>query len=345
MKILMFGDIHFHHTHRFSQITPEGFSVRELEHLSCADDIIDLCIQEHVDVVQFLGDMFGPTGDNISCQTLAVVTEFIRKISKSYKFDIITGNHDCSSHINNRYSHKLAPFKWWDKVEIYDEPIVMRDRVYMPYCISDEYATSFLESIEDKENKIVFSHLEIKGINIGNGIFTQKGVELSLLKQFKRVFQGHYHSITSLAKNIHVAGSTQRLSFKDPGLARNNILIYDTETDKCVRRSFKQPDWLVFDDDNIDAVLNIDNNNYVKLEISTDILLTDEIKQKLEKVKGKSIHIDINRISVNRQINEEVNTEDEVDVIKQFVNKSDNTPEQKEALIQEGVKLVKRVQN
>lgn len=346
MKILAFGDIHFHHTHRFSHITPEGFTVRELEHLQCADVIIDLVEKEKIDRVVFLGDLWSVVGDNMSCQTLHAVTEFFYKFAEKHiNIYAIVGNHDLGSHIGNRYSHKLKPFMSWANMYVYDKPTVDNNFVYMPYCISDEQAQAFLENIPNKENKIIFSHLEIKGFPLGNGIETQHGVELSLLKQFKMVLQGHYHSGTSFGKNIQIAGSTQRLSFKDQGKARNNILIYDTETNTIERRSFNCPDWLIFTDDNIDDVLKISDDNYVKLDITTDLLLTPEIKEKLSHVKGTDIHIDITRLSINRNVTEEVQPENEIDVITQFINKSDNTDEEKKELIDEGIRLLDRVKN
>ena len=117
-----------------------------------------------------------------------------------------------------------------------------------------------------------------------------------------------------------------------------------SETDKVRRESFHCPDWLTFTDDNIEDILKISNDNYVKVELSTDILMTPEIKEKLDHVKGKDIHIDINRITVNKQVNEELTTENEQDILTNFVNKSDNSEEQKEALIQEGIRLLKAVQ-
>lgn len=346
MKILAFGDIHFHHTHRFSHITPDGFTVRELEHLQCADVILDLVEKEKIDKVVFLGDLWSVVGDNMSCQTLHAVTEFFYKFAEKHiNIYAIVGNHDLGSHIGNRYSHKLKPFMSWTNMYVYDKPTITENFVYMPYCISDEQAQTFLENIPDKENKIVFSHLEIKGFPLGNGIETQHGVELSLLKQFKMVLQGHYHCGGSLGKNIQIAGSTQRLSFKDQGKARDNILIYDTETNTVERRSFNCPDWLTFTDDNIDDILKISNDNYVKLDITTDLLLTPEIKAKLSHMKGTDIHIDITRLSINRNITEEVQPENEVDIITQFVNKSDNDEEQKKELINEGIRLLDRVKN
>ena len=109
-KIICFGDIHVHHTHKFSKIEQNGYSVRELEHLSCADTICKL-IDKYQDCekVVFLGDFFGPVGDNISCQSMNVVTEIVKKISNKCKekgifFDMLVGNHDVSGYMNNKYT-------------------------------------------------------------------------------------------------------------------------------------------------------------------------------------------------------------------------------------------------
>lgn len=349
MKILAFGDIHFHHTHRFSHITSEGFTIRELEHLSCADDILKICEEEKIDDIVFLGDLYSTVGDNLSTQTQTAVCEFIYKISQVKHLSMLVGNHDLSGTTNYKDVHKLIPFRYFENVNVYSKPFEMDNFIYMPYCTSDEYAIAFLESIKDKQNKVVFSHLELKGINLGNGIETTHGVPLDLLSQFKMVIQGHYHSSSNYGKNIQVAGSTQRLSFKDPGKARNNIIIYDTETNKIERRSFNCPDWLTFNDDNIDQILTTNWNNYVKVEVSSDILLTDDIKARLDLFKGKDIHIDLTRLSFDKRSTAELNqsndSEDEVSIIKQFIEKTDNTKQQKEDLLKEGIRLLDKVRN
>ena len=347
MRILCFSDIHFHHTHRFSHITPEGYTIRELEHLSCADDIIRICQEDNIDKVIFVGDLYGPVSDNLSTQTQMVVCEFIDKIRKVKPLDLIVGNHDLSGTTNYKYAHKLIPFKYWNNVEVYEKPTVVNDYfVYMPYCTSDEYATSVLENIQDKQNKVVFSHLELKGINLGNGIETTHGVSLDLLNQFKMTIQGHYHGSSSYGPKIKVIGSTQRLSFKDPGKSRNNIVIYDDETNTIERRSFSCPDWLTFNDDNIDKILTTDINNYVKVEVTSDMFLTDDIKARLELFKGKDIHIDLTRMSFDKHSTADIQqdtAEDEISVIKQFINKTENDEQQKELLLNEGIRLLDRV--
>ena len=174
-------------------------------------------------------------------------------------------------------------------------------------------------------------------------IFTTRGVDLDVLKQFKMTLQGHYHSAVNPAKNVQISGSTQRLSFKDKGVARKNIIIYDTETNKVKRESFNCPDWLTFTDDNIESILNYSNDNYFKVDITTDILLTDEIRNKLNNVKGKEIHIDLMRISTNKKVEEEITVENNSDILIQFINKSNNDTLQKEDLIKKGNDLLERV--
>ena len=343
MRYLIFSDIHFHHTHRFSHITSEGFTIRELEHLSCADDILRIAKEENVNSLVFCGDLYGPVGDNLSTQTQTAVCQFVHKLTEEYHLDMLVGNHDLSGSTNYKDTNKLIPFMYWNNVNVYSKPFDRDDVVFMPYCTSDEYATAILENIKDKQNKIVFSHLELKGIPLGNGIETAHGVSLDLLKQFKIVFQGHYHNGGGYAKNIQVIGSTQRLSFKDQGKSRNNIIIYDTETNEIKRRSFTCPDLLTFNDDNIDKILTTDINNYVKVEVTSDVLITEEIKDRLTLFKGKDIHIDLTRLSFDRHSSADIqqeDAEDEVSVIKQFINKTDNSDEQKNLLLQEGIRLL-----
>ena len=346
MKILCFSDIHFHHTHRFSHITSEGYTVRELEHLSCAQDIINICETENIDRIMFCGDLFGPVGDNVSTQTMSAVCEFVDLLSKVKPLDMLVGNHDLSGTTNFKAVHKLIPFEYFNNVTVYDTPVEEGNIVYMPYCTSDEYATSVLENIQNKSEKIIFSHLELRGINLGNGIETTHGVALDLLSQFKMTIQGHYHGSNSYGPNIKVIGSTQRLSFKDPGKSRDNIIIYDTETNKITRRSFSCPDWLTFTDDNIDQILSVDTNNYVKVEVTSDMLLTDDIRARLDLFKGKDIHIDLTRLSFDRKSTADIQqdeAEDEISVIKQFIDKTENDQEQKDLLLKEGVRLLDKV--
>ena len=349
--ILFFGDIHFGTTHRFSTITNNGFTIRENEHLSCINDLKRILKEYNITKCVCNGDIYGPVGDNISGETQCVVIKFISELAQECKkcgivLEILVGNHDIVHDATIFGINKLAPFKYFDNVKLYDQPEVCDNYVYLPFSYDDEYLNTFLNNVDNKKDKIVFAHVDLAGIEIGNGIVTKKGVDVEILSKFKKVFEGHYHSFTSIGENIVVSGSTQRLSFKDKGVSRNNIVLYNEDTDEIVRESFSCPDWLTFTDDNIDNVLKIDNNNYVKIDLSMDILYTDEIKNKVEQMKGKDLNIDVSRIIVNRKLEEDKPTsENEIDIIQQFVNKSDNNDEYKTKLIEKGINLINRAKN
>lgn len=346
--ILVFGDIHFGTTHRFSTITNNGFTIRENEHLSCLDSLKRVLKENKITKCVFDGDMYGPVGDNISGETQCAVIKFVSELAQECKkynipFNMIVGNHDIIHDATVFGINKLSPFKYFDNVNLYEQPVVDGNYVYLPFSYDDDYLNNFLENVSDKENKIVFSHVDIAGIEIGGGIVTKKGVNLELLSKFKKVFEGHYHSFKSIGDNIIVPGSTQRLSFKDKGVSRENIVLYDESTDKIKRDSFECPDWLTFTDDNIQDILKTDNNNYVKIDLSVDMLYTDEIKEKVEQMKNCDLHIDVSRIVMNRKVEEnEQTSEDEIDIIQQFVNRSENDDNKKEKLIEKGINLINR---
>lgn len=345
--ILFFSDIHFGSAHRFSTITPNGFTIRENEHLSCLESLKRVMNENEVSKCIFGGDMFGPVGDNISGETQCAVVKFVSELAAECKkrgipLEILVGNHDIINDAAVFGINKLVPYKYFNNVVVYEQPVVDGDYVYLPFSYDDDFLNGFLDSIENKEDKIVFSHVDICGIEIGGGILTKKGVNLEILNKFKRVFEGHYHSFTNIGEKIIVAGSTQRLSFKDKGVSRNNIVLYNEQTDEIKRESFTCPDWLTFSDDNINEVLTVDDNNYVKIDLSMDILYTDEIKQKVEQMKDKDIHIDVSRIVTNRKVEDNITSEDEIDVIQEFVNRSDNDDEKKEKLIEKGINLINR---
>lgn len=346
--ILTFGDIHFGTTHRFSTITNNGFTIRENEHLSCLDSLKRVLKENKITKCVFLGDMYGPVGDNISGETQCAVIKFVSELAQECKeynipLDMIVGNHDIIHDATVFGINKISPFKYFDNVNLYEQPSIDGNYVYLPFSYDDDYLNKFLEDVPNKENKIVFSHVDISGIEIGGGIVTKKGVNLESLSKFKKVFEGHYHSFKSIGDNIIVPGSTQRLSFKDKGVSRENIVLYDESSDEIKRDSFECPDWLTFTDDNIQDILETDNNNYVKIDLSVDMLYTDEIKQKVEQMKNCDLHIDVSRIVMNRKVEEsEQMSEDEIDIIQQFVNKSENDDDKKEKLIEKGINLINR---
>lgn len=352
--IITFGDLHISSFHQFSKIEQSGFSTRELEHLEVAKDIVKF-LQDHtgeVESVVFLGDLFHAVGANISCDNLLTATTFITMIQQecikqNITFYILLGNHDHNATMGNIYSHKLVAFQYYKNVKIIDRLQEINNYVFLPYTIDNEdVITSFLNKIENKENKIVFSHADIRGANISGEIYCDKGIKFEDLKDFKAVFQGHFHVPQKLAKNIWVSGSTQKTSFKDPG--GGSLLIYDQTINKVTRQTFNVPQWYTLYDEDLENLQDIWNDNYVKLILSCDNIL-DKYKinkESLNRFKGIEIMYDIERISSKRlkRSEEDLENESPESVIVNFINSSNITDiDKKEKLIQTGLDLINRV--
>ena len=333
--ILSFGDLHISSFHQFSKIEQSGFSTRELEHLEVAKDIVNF-LQTHeneVEAVVFLGDLFHPVGTNISCDNLLTATTFIEMIQKecikqNIIFYLILGNHDHNSTTGNVHSHKLIAFKNYQNVKVIDTLQELDGYVFLPYTTDhEETIASFINSIQNKENKLVFSHVDIRGAKVLGEIYCERGIKFDDLKDFKAVFQGHFHIPQKLAKNIWVSGSTQKTGFKDPG--GGGLLIYDTEINKVTRQEFNVPKWYTLDDDTLENLNEIRNNNYVKLILSCDNILDKYgiSKESLDRFKGKEIIYDIERISSKKlkRSQEDLEVESPEDVIINFINSSNIT--------------------
>ena len=121
--ILVIGDPHIASYHKFSQVVESGYTIRELEHLQVAKDVVNTMQKYKFDCVVCLGDVFDKVGDKISIDNMRTVTDWIsiiqeECIKQNIPFYILMGNHDCNS--ANGYSHKLLPFKQYQNVKIID---------------------------------------------------------------------------------------------------------------------------------------------------------------------------------------------------------------------------------
>lgn len=347
--ILFFTDIHINETATFSTATETGFSVRQMESIQCFQEVVDTLKdpQYKFAAVVFGGDLFHKVGNSISTSDLACATKCILMvqeecIKQGITFYMIPGNHDIASNIQG--FHKLITFKTYKNVEVVDTFKEIGDYVFMPYAYDDDEANSFLENIKDKQNKIVFSHLELKDVPLGNGLTSSHGASIKTLTQFKSVLQGHYHIPQTPADNIIVAGSCHKTSFKDPG--GGSMIIYDDENNTYARKYFTVPSWYTFDDDNIDEVKELDSNNYVKVVISSENILkiNNITREYLKRFKGAEIMIDVQKISLKRKQNQQENIENESEeeILHRFIEESKVPAEDKQELIEIGLDLIAR---
>ena len=244
--ILFFSDLHINETAQFSTATETGFSVRQLEGIQACQDVLDVLQdqQYHFEAVVFGGDLINKVGNNISASDLATVTKCITMIQQEcikqgITFYVLVGNHDIGA--NMLGFHKLIPFKCYQNVKIVDSFEIDGNYVFMPYVFDDSAADIFLNNIEDKQDKVVFSHLELKDVPLGNGFNI-----IEFMKNIKRKL-----TIKALKEtDRNKTKAAQLLGYKNSGsISLKELDISDedlkTETASCIKECKEEPKQII----------------------------------------------------------------------------------------------------
>lgn len=356
MKILAFGDLHFHQYHQFSRPVEFGYTVRLQEHIQTCKEIAKLILDKKPDLVCCGGDVFH-TWSIVDTIVLDAVVEGIHYLDEACsKIDkplhIIVGNHDLLSD-NNMSSNSLKPFKYYPNVVLHEEMYDDKENnvVFIPYVMESSRVQSFLNSVDKQEEKVAIAHLDLLGAKYSETIVDQSGIDGKIFSALKRVIAHHYHLPQKLNKNIVIPGSTQVFSFNEPkSLLKRGSILYDTETDKVERIKLNVPDWVKLDDemDLKEEIENLNPNNYVKLSLASDFSLED-FGLKLDDIKSKFLNVevefDVERIKkIDRKRNkEDIILESEEDVLNEFIDNQDYSEEKKKRFKEVGVNILSKV--
>ena len=156
-----------------------------------------------VDKVICLGDFFDKS--SLAAKDVSLFTEVMKLVS-SYRFstEYLLGNHE----IFDSKSHILRLVNLFPNQYCVDSYIAGDELVYIPYSTDISQ-----EDPEDWRGKIVFTHHDIIGsVLAGGALQANYGISPELLKDAKRVFNGHIH-IRSSVDNIFNLGSLFTMQF------------------------------------------------------------------------------------------------------------------------------------
>lgn len=358
MKILSFGDLHFHHYHQFSHPVEFGYTVRLQEQINTCKEIARVIVEEKPDIVCCGGDVFH-TWSTVDTIVLDAVVEGIHVIDEACKsigrkFDIVVGNHDQLSD-NNMSSNSLKPFKFYPNIRLHEkmEEDVENNIVYVPYVMENSRVSSFISSVDNQENKVVIAHLDFLGAKYSESIVDQSGNDYKLFSRFKKVIGHHYHLPQKLGDNMIFPGSVQVFSFNEPrsALARG-VVLYDTETDKFKRIKLNIPDWVKLDDSMpVGEILkDLSPNNYVKLSLASDYILDGEdinIESIKNKFLGVEVEFDVERIKISarKRDESEIELDSEEDVLNEFIESQQCDIAKKNKYKQVGLSILGKVKH
>jgi len=240
-------------------------------------------------IVQF-GDLFDHR-KNISFISLGMVNEyfFMKLRSHNFKMHVFIGNHDIPYTNTLKFnSPSLLLGQYLDKeINLIEEPVEMKfgstSTLIIPWvCESNEKAC--LDLIRDSTADLCFGHFDIVGYDMYKGTPSQHGLDPKVFKNFKKVYSGHYHTISKKG-NIQYIGSPYQLTWGDFGDERG-FFVLDTETQKCefVKNPYVNFHKIIYDDtkemelpgieyrDTFVKLIIRNQNDFVKYETYIDSL-------------------------------------------------------------------------
>ena len=212
----------------------------------------------------------------INHQTASVFRKrfFDRLYEEQIDTHIIIGNHDTYfkntnevNAIENLYTtfdKRNEPFIYTNSQEVEFDGCKM---LFVPWICDDNYEHS-MNMLRTSTAEIVMGHLEIKGVEMQNGVINEHGNEKSDFKRFERVISGHFHKHSDDGQ-IFYCGAQYEMTwsdYKDP----KGFHIFDTETRELTR--IKNPytihKKLIYNDKDKDYTtmdLSEYNNHFIKL--------------------------------------------------------------------------------
>jgi calcineurin-like phosphoesterase family protein len=298
-KIFMIGDTHLslgypNSYHKWFKIHQQYFS----------EFLIPLLKEkvEEGDIIMHLGDLFD-NRDIIPIEILNYGMNIVEEISKIAPFHIIIGNHDLWTRSHSEIN-SVRPFKYIPNVYVYDKTTQIDFNglklCLMPYIESKEEQ---VESIKENKNcDYLFCHSDLNGCRMHLTSVAHKNknkIDVEEFNNFKKVYSAHIH-IRQVSKNFEFIGSIFQMDRNDMN-DRKGITILDTNDgssefiENLISPEFKKV--YLLKEDHIDKLDQLPEKDFIDLIISNSLLIGNrKIRRKLEVMLEKGIFSSVDYI-------------------------------------------------
>ena len=110
---------------------------------------------------------------------------------------------------------------------------------FIPYFGDEKWLEEF-ESVKDEitKNSILITHMGFDGVVNNDGSRVSSVIKPSMFQEFSKVFIGHYHNASKLAKNVIYTGSAYQNDFGERIEDKGCTLIYDDGSYKSLPLKF-----------------------------------------------------------------------------------------------------------
>ena len=310
----------------------------------------DLCIKEKVDLIIITGDLFHAKS---SVNTIALIktNDILQDLSQVCPIIVIPGNHDIPL-LDSPEITLASNYKHFDAIKVIEYPsyfcIGDKQFVFVPYHGD---ILNMLKDIKSKlnfeKNKIdLFGHFGVTSFKVHEYSSqlintTAAQVSVSELKDFNRVFLGHYHSYQSKKNITYVSAPLQ--SRHGDELGKHGFVIYDLKTEEHKFYSNKvTPKFITFELNKQTAkdMLGLENHYiriFVRKKVSKELIvaLRQKLIQKNYEVKIIIDYFDITQIPSIKGFKDIIFNDDETLITNYLLQleKQNNLPFSKKNLL------------
>lgn len=295
MKVLICGDLHYS---EFSSIIRKK-GVRLQNCVDTLNWVERLSETQHCSKVIYLGDFFDKP--ELNSEELTYLTKVKWSNLDHY---VLVGNHEMgASDLSCSSTHVLGCLT---NFKVVNEPLIESisdcSFLFLPYILEDKnrkLKDIYLNGFIKDRPLIVFSHNDIKGIQMGQFI-SKEGFDIKDLEDnCDLFFNGHIHNGGFVGKNILNVGNITGQNFSEDASKYNHqVVILDTETHTL---SFCENPYafnfykLEIKSKNDFNNICIKNNSVFSIKTSSE--MPDELKRILDSLKD---HIVEYRVVVDR---------------------------------------------
>lgn len=325
MKILCFGDAHFHMFTEFAEIDEVYGNTRFRQQIEAITYMRNYCLDNEIELVLFSGDLFHKRR-TIDQTVKNMVRDEIKKFGEDgIRMVMISGNHDQVD--NSDYpQHSLHSFKELKKVDVLDrfDPHYLEingEEIFIypvPYSKNAEMIKKainrYAEHAEAREEacNILLMHLGVSGAYVGKGSYSMSDA-FSIVDLHPEAFHfgvaGHFHKRQFLGGHprFFYTGAPVQHSFSDEGEDKG-FMVIDTQTGTVEFVPIPAPKFITIKikemTEGLMDLLEADmKGNFIRFQIDSEVVetlkdqLPEEAKYRLEVQKEfkeeKRVDVDV----------------------------------------------------
>lgn len=229
MKLFIYADPHWSSYSSIVRSRGEKYSTR-LENLIKTMNWIEIESQkQNCDAIVCLGDFFDKS--ELNSEEISALQEIKWSNIRHY---MIVGNHEMGRstlELSSAHLFTLIP-----QCDVIDFPYVLNETnntslMFLPYVLEKDRKPlkEYFENTELCDNKIIFSHNDIAGIQMGNFISTS-GLSIEEIEENCNLFiNGHLHNEAEISNKIINLGNITGQNFSEDAFKYNHkAAILDT---------------------------------------------------------------------------------------------------------------------